>query len=404
MTRPADDLVEGRARRTRAVATVGVMLALVAGLPIAYAWLSDDGEPGAVPTGGLPPPGARPEEQQGRGILPAPDLHGRLVYTTFETRGFPDRQQRIWVLDLATGVVSEGPLVPAVEELWVTDPERGWLVLVADDAGAQGVGYLLTTLTPNADPVELARGDLLSLSTDGTELLVGRTEPTRQSAPGCQGHRYTLHRVSIDSGAQSTVVEGRLACGNLVSAAAHDGSVTMSFVRHGRAEVRGLWPGELGVLFEDLAITSISPGGTHLFVDPEGGVLKGLGVWPRTPTGPLLVWPRAGTPRPLVTGSRLFSQRVVVWSPDGGHVVVNGIVGGERGMWLVYVPAGTVEPLLPPNSFPLRSAFSGASFDDGGTVFAGSPGTIVAATDAGVFPVVLPPDAPSPVGPVAWLP
>jgi hypothetical protein len=60
-------------------------------------------------------------------------------------------------------------------------------------------------------------------------------------------------------------------------------------------------------------------------------------------------------------------------------------------------------PLLPPGSFPPRSAFAGATFDDEGTAFAGGPGVIVAATGQGVFPVPLPPGAPTPIGPVAWL-
>jgi hypothetical protein len=193
-------------------------------------------------------------------------------------------------------------------------------------------------------------------------------------------------------------------CGNLVSATLHRELVVASFVRRGRAEIRSIEPQIPAVMFPDLAPVSVSPRGTFLFVDPEGGVLKGLGVWPRTPTGVPLLWLGAGAPRPLVDDIRLFAQRVVAWSPDGGHVVVNGIVGDERGMWLVYLPTGTAELLLPPNSFPLRSAFSGATFDDSGTVFAASPGRILAATDAGTFPIPLPPDAPSPVGPVAWLP
>jgi hypothetical protein len=70
----------------------------------------------------------------------------------------------------------------------------------------------------------------------------------------------------------------------------------------------------------------------------------------------------------------------------------------------VYVPAGTAELLLPPSSFPRRPAFSGAAFDDGGDVFAGRPGRIVVRTDTGSFPIALPPGAPSPIGPIGWLP
>jgi hypothetical protein len=391
--------VEGRTRRGREFAFVAVGLALLAALPVVYGLLSSDeaaddrpGATGPVSTG-------EPDV-----FDPGVALHGRLVYTTFETRGSADRQQRIWVLDLATGELSEGPLVPSVEELLVADAELGRIVIVADDAGAQGLAYVLTDLSPGARPREVASGDILSLSTDGRALIVGRTRPTGGGSAGCEPHAYTLHRVDLASGRERLLLRGSVECGNLVSATLHRELVVASFVERGRAEVRSIWPPNPSVMFPDLAHVSVSPRGTYLFVDPEGGVLKGLGVWPRTPTGVPLLWLGAGAPRPLVNDARLFAQRVVAWSPDGGHVVVNGIVRDERGMWLVYLPTGTAELLLPPNSFPLRSAFSGATFDDSGTVFAASPGRILAATDAGAFPIPLPPDAPSPVGPVVWLP
>jgi hypothetical protein len=147
----------------------------------------------------------------------------------------------------------------------------------------------------------------------------------------------------------------------------------------------------------------VSPRGTLLFVAPEGD-LNALGVWPGTPAGSVFVWPGSGTPRPLVNGVDLFVQRVLAWSADGSQVVVNGSVDGDRGMWLVYVPAGTIEPLLRPGVLSRRSASSGAAFDDAGVAFAAIPGRIVVATDAGVFPLELPPEAPSPAGPLAWLP
>jgi len=397
-----DHLVEGRTRRSRAVITVGAMVLLVAALPLAYARLvGGDGEPTSATAPEVEPPSPRPTDET---IAPTLGLHGRLVFATFETRGSSERQQQLWVLDLATGALSEGPFVPTVEELWVADAERGWLVLVTADRDAQGVAYLLTALPPTAEPVELDRGDLLSLSADGEDLLVGRTEPIRRPRPGCQDHLFELSVVSVGSGAKSTLVDGSLACGNVVAATPLDGSALVSVVVDGRPEVWQLWPDDHDVLFRDLAYLSRSSRGTLLLVDPEGGVPKGLGVWPRTPTGPLLVWPGAGSPRPLVDGTRLYAQRVVSWSPSGSQVVVNGIIGDRRGMWLVYVPTGSVEPLLPPNSFPLRSAFSGATFDDRGHAFGGAPGTIVAVADAEIVPIDLPPDAPSPAGPVAWLP
>ena len=137
--------------------------------------------------------------------------------------------------------------------------------------------------------------------------------------------------------------------------------------------------------------------------------MRPLGVWPGTATGPLAVSspgpPTGRSPgRPLVPHARLFAERLVAWSRDGRAVVVSGIVGDERSMWLVRVAQGTVTRLLPPNSVPLRSAFSGATFDDADTLFVGSPGTITIQTRVGRSLLQLPAEAPSPAGPLAWLP
>jgi hypothetical protein len=307
------------------------------------------------------------------------------------------------VLDLVTRSVSVGPLVPVAEELHAAGARGNRLLLIADDAGAQGVAFALSDLSPSGRLREVASGEVLSLSTDGTALLVGRSRPAGGDEAGCTSHVFTLSRVDLVTGRARQLSEGRVACGNLVSATLDRDLLVASFVRDGRVEVDAIWPQNPTVLFHDLAHVSVSPRGTLLFVAPEGD-LNALGVWPGTPSGPVFVWPGSGSPRPLVSDVELFAQRIVAWSADGSQVVVNGSVRGERGMWLVYVPAGTIEPLLRPGVLSRRPFSSGAVFDDEGTVFAAVPGTIVIASDAGVFPLELPPDAPSPAGPLAWLP
>ncbi len=390
MTRD-EEPVEGRTRRGGQLVAIGVGLALLLALPSLYGLISGDTPAPRRATTSRPTSPNEPASVD-------PQLHGRLVFTASDAR-----QQRLWAFDLRSGDLVEGPLVPAVEELWITNGSPQGIVIVADDGGAEGVAYVINGLSPDTEPVEIARGDVISLATDGRALIVGRTEPVGGDAPGCEPRTYTLHRVDLDTAEEVLVLRGREDCGNLVSATLHRDMAVASFVDRGRVEVRSIWPTNVSTLFPDLAHVSVSPRGTFLFVAPVGG-LDGLGVWPRRPTGRILVWPQSGRPRPLVNGDSLVSERVVAWSPDGGYVVVNGFIGDSRGMWLVYVPAGTAELLLPPNSFPRRPAFSGAAFDDAGDVFAGRPGRIVVRTDTGSFPILLPPDAPSPIGPIGWLP
>jgi hypothetical protein len=389
MTRD-EEPVEGRTRRGGQLVVIGVGLALLLALPSLYGLISGDTPaPRATTSRPMSPNDPPPVD---------PQLHGRLVFTASAAR-----QQRLWAFDLRSGDLVEGPLVPAVEDLWIADGSPQRIVIVADEGGAEGVAYVINGLSPDTQPVEIARGDVISLATDGRALIVGRTEPAGGDTAGCEPRTYTLRRVDLDTAEEVLVLRGREECGKLVSATLHRDMAVASFVDHGRVEVRSIWPTNVSTLFPDLAHVSVSPRGTFLFVDPVGG-LDGLGVWPRRPTGRILVWPQSGRPRPLVNGHPLVSERVVAWSPDGGYVVVTGFIGDSRGMWLVYVPAGTAEVLLPPNSFPRRPAFSSAAFDDAGDVFAGRPGRILVRTDTGSFPIALPPDAPSPIGPIGWLP
>jgi hypothetical protein len=387
-----DDLVEGRVRRGRMLLAGAAGLALLVGLSFAFGILSGDPPPSdaTAPTG----PTSPFFDDRAAG------LHGRLAYTTFETEG--SLGQRLVMLDLVTGSVSVGPLVPVAEELLAAGALGDQLLLIADDAGAQGVAFALSDLSPTGRLREVASGEVLSLSTDGTALLVGRSRPSGND-PGCESHAVTLDRLELATGRERPLFEDRVSCGTLISATLDRDRLVASFVRDGRAEVDAIWPQNATVLFRDLAHVSVSPRGTLLFVAPEGD-LNALGVWPGTPSGPVFVWPGSGTPRPLVNDVELSAQRIVAWSADGSQVVVNGSIRGERGMWLVYVPAGTIEPLLRPGVLSRRSSSSGAAFDDEGTIFVAVPGTIVIANDAGVFPLELPPDAPSPAGPLAWLP
>ena len=367
-------------------------LALLVGLPFVFGIVSGD-----------PPP---PEEPAPTGPTspffdgPGGELHGHLAYTTFETEG--SLGQRLVLIELVTGSFGLGPLVPVTEEHRAAGASGNQLLLFADDAGARGVAFAVPDLSPGGRLREVAAGDVLTLSTDRTALLVGRSRPAGND-PGCESHSVTLDRVELATGRERPLFEDRVSCGTLISATLDRERLVASFVRDGRAEVDAIWPQNPTVLFHDLAHVSVSPRGTVLFVAPEGD-LDALGVWPGTPSGPVFVWPGSGSPRPLVNDVELSAQRIVAWSADGSQVVVNGSIRGERGMWLVYVPAGTIAPLLRPGVLSRRSASSGAAFDDEGTIFAAVPGTIVIANDAGVFPLELPPDAPSPAGPLAWLP
>ena len=334
-------------------------------------------------------------------------LAGRLVYSTFESEGPVDRQQRLWVLDLASGRLTEGPLVPTAEELTPVGRDRSSILVVTDVARQGGVAYLLEDLSAAAVPVELARGDLVSVSSRADAVLVARTEPITDAR--CPGSRYVISRVAAATGARREVGRGDIPCGRLLSVTGVGRHVYASLLRSGRPETGIVAGGRLRTTWPGRVLVSAGPDGAWLTVAADGGVVRPLGVWPGSPTGRLTV----SSPPPPSGRSRgpasirdvgLFAERTVAWSQDGRAVVVSGILDDDRSMWLVRVGRGSATQLLPPNSVPLRSAFSGATFDDTGRLFVGSLGSIVVETPTGRSLLPLPPGAPTPAGPVAWLP
>lgn len=368
------DLRSGSVRRGRPLAFGAVALGLLLALPVLVRSTA----------------GRQPE---GRTLDAAVPLQGRLVYSTFESTGLFERRHRLWTLDLRTADLTRGPEVPPVEELFVVESEHGSLLLVTTDGGT-GVAYLLEGLAPDVEPREVARGDVLALTGDRSAVLVGRVV---RSADGCAGAGWEIAHVDLATLLERPVGAG---CGRLLGLASTGDRVLISELREGVPVIHAA--GSEEVLLSGSALVSASPSGELLVSDPEGGNVRALGVWPETPTGTLYLWDGTGRPEPLADGTRLFGERVVSWSPDGSAVVVSGIVGEERAMFLVR--DGTRTMLLPPNSFPLRSAYSGASFTPDGAALAVSVGTVVVTSPTGVEPLSLPPDAPFPLGPVAWLP
>lgn len=369
----------GKVRRGRSLLAAVAGLGLLASLPFVFGLLGGDGQAGgsgkpAGSTGGAEPPPGLQES-----------LSGRLAYIA-DDPGEPGRQ-RLWVLDLEAGSVIEGTTFPDVDELHAAGPINSWIVAIGSD-GADSVGYLVRNPSASNGSAELARGDLVSLSTDGNALLVAHLEATRSTR--CQDTSYELRRVVLATFVERTAFHGRLACGTLVAATLLGSRVPLiSVVYRGEAQVHLLQPGDPQVLFRGLAQVAVSASGSILLEDDR--------------TGELLFWPGGGTPRPVVTGSRVLADRILAWSGDGRYVLVDGAIGDEDGTWLVDTAGGTAEP-FPPAGYPLKRGLTGAAFADDGTLYAVAPGRILASSGTALFPVSLPPGVPYPTGPVAWLP
>jgi hypothetical protein len=368
-----DDLVEGRPRRGRSILVGAIGLVLLGALPVVFGLLA--GEPGRVDPAPTGPAGA---------VTPAflDGLSGRLVYVADE----PGRPllQRLWVLDLITGTFAQGPRFPNVGgpyELRAAGPDLAWPILVRH--GPESFADLFQDLSADAEPLEVGRGDLVSLSADGSALLVADVDFGR--APGCTAPAYRLRTVELDPARPPEVLPARLPCGRLTNVTLYGRDAVITLAGSGPSRVFALRSGGADQLFSGVVAGSSS--GTQLIASRGSH---------------LLVWPGGGALRPIVTASSLTGN-VLAASADGRYVAVDGRIRDERGLWVVDVPAGTAR-LLPPPRNPSLSELSSATFDAEDRLFAAGPGRILAEAGSALLPLVLPVGAPPPVGPVVWLP
>lgn len=353
---------------------------------------------------------------------PFPGLAGRLVFASLEPAGATIAGQRLWVFDLGTGRLTQGPRVPGVQE-FLAGSAPGGLVFTTVAAG-EGSAYSVPAFEPGARPSLLARGDLFATSPDGRVLFVGRSEPGPSAEPGCSGHAVSVERVAVATGARRVMYRAELPCGDLLSLGADDAGVFVSLVERGRSGVYELRASGPRLVLADHALLSVSPVGGMLVTPAAEGPVRGLGVWPGTPTGPARYWGGAGEPVRFLSDRReLFIQRIVAWDLDGSEAVVTGILESRRGMWRVRTTvadrrsstrlspvalrdeARRIRPALPDTEIPANIGFSGGTFSVLlGPVFTSMPGRLFVLVDEGPAAIPLPPAAAAPAGPLTWVP
>jgi hypothetical protein len=359
-----------------------VGLALLVALPFVFELLAPD--PAATPSPpSEPAAGALPAAPTGMGLV------GRLVYVGVDPAdsGVP----RLVALDLSNGTYQVGPEIRLSDRsarLVAVGPGGRWLLLIhrVPEEPAY-VAELIRDLTE--EPREVARGGELQPSPDGQELLV--TDPLDEGARRCPGPSdlapwgVRILRLANATGRTSTVVRASPACDGVFGAVWYGrDDLLLNVSRHRSVDVDIVRGGERDDLFR--GVVAQTSNGRYAFA------LRG---------SELLVWPGGGSLRPIVTGARTRG-RVVAASPGGRYVIVDGVIRGEQGLFVVDVAAGTIE--VHPRSLPPTSRIFATAVATDGTLYLVGFDGILAARGATVNPLLLPLGAPEPVvGPVAWL-
>ena len=296
-------------------AVIAPVAAIVA---LALAWAVAVSPPG--------PPGEKPGLHADRGTL---------AYAADLGSGW----QRLWLLDLASARLSQGPRIPATRDL--LGSFGGWIALASERPGGMKVAYVLRGRDPGALPERVARGDHLSWDPTGYTVVAAR----RSSGPG-QCLRAVAVTVAGDPPWSSNgVLSHRILCSDLLSIVRSE-ALTF-YTRASPTRVGTFFVGSTlsRLILHGYAVISVSPEGDLLVARVPQSKRPGLrraawqhyGLWPFGRMGPAALYP-LGEHSPSAIGSQdreLSIDRVLAWSPDGADVLVLGEMGGQLGVFRI---------------------------------------------------------------------
>jgi hypothetical protein len=326
-----------------------------------------------------------------------PTLEGRLVYQVLSPPGAPPGGF-LFVHDLATWEITEGPRLPVVRDLRSSAAGPGWLVFTVKEPGGLEEAYALRGTGPDQVPMFLGRGQHVGWDPGAAVLVVSRSRPAPN--PGCPGgtdQRVVITSIEVRTGRRRVLHRERVRCGNVISVAAGEGAVFYTRVSYREATVEVLAPGRgPRPVMEGHRLISASPAGDLLVVPWAGGFEE---VRP-FPFGTVVRYRPGGTGgiEQIPGAETLRSARVLAWSAAGDRAALIGYAEGGRAVRVVPVGADGEPPLMGPSPI---SSDPGAAFGPDGTVFAAIDGRLFAMLDGLILDITR--KAYPPAGPVAWI-
>jgi len=335
------------------------------------------------------------DASRGRPALPAPHLTGTLVYAA---RGPAGNGERLYALDLGSGRLSRGPLVREITDLAASSAEPGWLSLLAGRRA-----YEVRGQRSDQAPVLVAAGDRLSW-TPGASAVVAQTRE-RPTNGGCP--ISTISVTDVLYGSPHVLYRQRECSGVLAVGSDQTGLVYLTLTASLGSAVYLVGSKGLDLLLPGYGMLSVSPVGA-MIVEPQ---MPLLGEGPLPSPGAALFWRGRGGVLPIASQGRGLSvERVLAWSPDGSIAVVLGTMDVTRSLWLVRAGPGEgarvplrIGPPLP--AFLPEDAAGGpdAAVAADGSIYFSAGGHVFVWQGGHRTLVPLPPGAPEPAGPVAWL-
>ncbi|MEA2556284.1 MAG: hypothetical protein QOI60_1615 [Actinomycetota bacterium] len=365
----AGPMEEVRSGRRRGSAAVVAAVVIVTGLAV---WFVQQHTP------------APPHERTGE--------VGSIIYTARAADG----QTRLYRWDLFADTVSRGPLVH--DPLALFDAEAahpGWVGITSrSPAGGVDIG-VFKFLGPDDQPLPLGRGDVSAWAPHGGDAVVGSLQP---SIDGCSVLSVFAIHLSPSSERQAA---GERICAQLDAVQLSQGVIYLSLRGSSGSRIAFLSVSRLRPLLNHYRLDSLSPA-SDMVVTPDA-------VGSQSSPGAALFFrgPSSQRPIPYVFGGSPFVlDRVLAWDPDATEALALGSVGGRSGFYRLQAApplSDTLPQTQPATYIAPAQGHAEALYTGVGTRLVFSGGRFSRVFDDSTSPFPMPPGAPVPTGPMAWV-
>ena len=310
-------------------------------------------------------------------------LTGTLVWAEGDGHG----RARLSSWDLATGGFRQGPMIGEPDALVdASTIGRGALGVISAMPDGSSRATLYRGLASGQPAEPLIRGAVVSWQSGATHVIAVRSAQARDTC----AQRSSILSLDLISGTRTHELD---VCG-AVPAIARAGATTFFTHRSaGRARIDYVGFHRVHTVLEGYRLLGVSFA-SDLIVTKPGS--QGVGLF----------WQgNLGAPEPFsVAAVPLRVDRVLAWSPDASIALVQGALGARSGVWALHLGAGPEGVPREPVLVTQTDGAAWATYALDGTAFILTRGQVRAYDGDGLRSLEPPPGAPTPSGPVVWLP
>lgn len=326
---------------------------------------------------------------------PAPALRGDLVFTARDTG---DRS-RLWIWNLETGAIREGPSVESPVQLvdaYRAAPGEGWVGVVSSVEGRQVAGLLRNYATTDV-PTPVLRGQLVAWSSGGDLVVSATKAPDPCSELTVESFRFgpDLRTERLD----------RSICGRLTGLGVDDASPHVGLEDGDRSWVARIWRGTADPWIQGVSLVAVAEHGGALVATS----CVASDADPETCGALAYADPALPDDRMVPYGDdevgMLMLEGFLGWGRDGRTGYVLGTYGDVRGVYAVTRARSRPRPpRLVVASLATELYLAESSGANGGELFISRDGgLLLIRADGAQVPLVLPDGVPVPDGPIAWI-